>query len=121
MVVIANGLDLFNAVEHENVLNETNLIIVQEEVVSLNAYEIVTVNSVSYIEPEAVITNTQLVYADLEADLLIGATNNQVPTLNANGFDLWEECSLIAGYSKPRGLLRTLTIMNLLRTLIIIV
>ena len=113
MVVTANGLDLFNAVEHDYVLNETNLIIVQEEVVSLNAYEIVAVNSVSPIEQITVTFITAGVYADLEADLdlLIGATNNRVPTLNADGFDLWGGSSLIAGFSKPKGLLRTLTII----------
>ena len=106
MALTVSGFDLFDVVENDFTFIETKINVSDEAV---NIYSVdgeAAVLSVNYIEPEAVV-NTQLVDTDLEVVYLIGATT-EVPTLNANGFDLWGGSLHYADCSKPEGLLRTI-------------
>ncbi len=107
MALTVNGLDLFDVVENDFTLIETKISISNEAVNMISVDGEAAVLSVNYIEPEVVMVITLLVDADLEAYLSIGFRNS-APTLNTNGFDLWEGSLLIADCSKPEGLLRTI-------------
>ena len=113
MALTVSGLDLFDVVDNDftYIYTETKINLSDEAVNIYSVSEEAAVLSVNYIEPEAVIVNTILVDADPEADLLIGFQYDYVSTLNANGFDLWEESLRIAERSKPEGLLRTINLI----------
>ena len=111
IALTANGLDLFGTIGHTFDWNETK-IMVQEEVVSVEANEImIDIMSVGYSKQAQASFVTAGVDTDHEVDLLIGMTKNCVPTLNTNGFNTWGESQFYTDRSKPMGLLRTIFII----------